>query len=197
DSAAGKALGEDLGPRRVQPAEALLDPGGVGRGREKGWEHRAQRGADGDSPIGTPDSDVHMEAEGVVAPGHVLEPSLHTAVMLGVDDPLLLPGAPRMGARRPEHHPLPRDQLEQAVPTLLLASNGVREVRTLAGPDLYLRRDQLSGNRFGQHFVSLRELVQLLELADNRKVLRIEQPELFLEPDGEVGRLFEDLPRLL
>jgi hypothetical protein len=130
----------------VQPAETSLHPGGVGRDRQKQGQHRPQGVANGDSPISAADSDVHVQAERVVAPRHVLEPFLHSAVVLGVDDALFLPGTPGMRARRPERHALPRHQLEEPVAALLLASDGIGEVPALAGADLDLRGDQLSGH---------------------------------------------------
>ena len=63
-------------------------------------QHRAQRVADRDRPVGAAHPDVDVVAEGVVAPGHVLEALLDAPVVRRVDDALLLPGAPGMGAGR-------------------------------------------------------------------------------------------------
>ena len=58
-----------------RPLNTPLDPGRVRRGGQQRRQHRPQRVADRDRPVGVPDADVHVVAEGVVAPGHVLEPS--------------------------------------------------------------------------------------------------------------------------
>ena len=67
---------------------------------------------DRDRPVGAGDPDVHVQPEGVVAPDDVAEDLVVAPVVRRVDDPLVLPAAPRV---RPG----------AAEPDLQLARNGV------------------------------------------------------------------------
>jgi hypothetical protein len=136
---------------------------------------------------------VHVQAEGVVPPGDVLELVLHAPIVVGVDDLLLLPRAPRVRARRPEKGVVPGRQGEQARARLALPGHRVAEGLAAARADLDLALDQLAGDRLRQHRVLLREVAELLEAVVERVRLRVEDRELLLDPDREVGGGLEDL----
>ena len=129
----------------------------------------AQPVADPDRPLGPVHPHVHVQAEGVVAPGHVLERVLHAPVVLGVDDLLLLPGAPRVRARGAEQRVMARGEREQARARLALPGHRVREVVAAARADLDLGLDQLAGHGLGQDRVVLRRRAQLLEALVERE----------------------------
>ncbi len=73
-------------------------------------------------------ADVHVQAEGVVAPGDVLQPLLDAAVVLGVDDRLLAVVGPRMRPGRAERDALAGGEREQAPAALALARQRVLQV---------------------------------------------------------------------
>jgi hypothetical protein len=137
---------------------------------------------------------VHVHAEGVVAPGHVLEVALHAVVVLGVDDPLVLPGAPRMRARGGEERVTVGGELEQAGPCLALARDRVGQVLAAPRADLDLRLDQLAGHGLGQDLVLGRGGLQLGKAMFEGHRPRIEDRELLLDPDREVAGGLEHLP---
>ena len=93
----------------------------------------------------------------------------------------------------PSAMPCDRREREQAAAALVLALECVGEVRALAGTDLDLGGDQLTGDRAGQHVVAVPPSAQRLERVDQGQRLGVEQRELLLEPDREVGRGLEDL----
>ena len=95
---AREALREDLRPRGMQAGVAPVEERRVRRDRQQVGQQCAQVVAHGDRAVGAAHAHVNVEREGVVAPRDVLEPLLAAAVVLGVDDPLLLPRAPRMRA---------------------------------------------------------------------------------------------------
>ena len=128
---AWKAPGEDLGTRRMQAAEAILDPRRVRRRSEQGRQHGTHRVADRYGPVGVANPYVHVHAERVVAPCDVLEPLLHAPVVRRVDDSLLLPRAPGMRPGRSQRHAFPAGELEQPVAALLLARRSHRRSRSL------------------------------------------------------------------
>src|SRR6478752_7536596 len=65
----------------------------------------AESGADADRTVGAVDADVDVLAERVVAPDDIAEHLVVEAVVRRVDDPLLLPRAPRVRAGRGEGDP--------------------------------------------------------------------------------------------
>jgi hypothetical protein len=139
------------------------------------------------------DPHVDVERERVVAPGHVPQAVRHAVVVLGVDDLLLLPGAPRVRAGGGQQHAAVGGQAEQPRARLALALRRLGEALALARADLDLRLDQLSGNGFGQHGVRRRRLLQLVEPLVERQRLRVEDRELLLDSDREVRRGLERL----
>ena len=104
-AAAREHAREDLRARRVEPAVDALDERRARREREQLRQVRAERRADADRAVGAVDPDVDVEAERVVAPDDVAEELVVAAVVRRVDDPLLLPRAPRMRSCRGE--PIP------------------------------------------------------------------------------------------
>ena len=114
DAAAGEAPGEALRARRVQPAVAAVEERRVGRDRQQQRQHRAQAVAHAHRAVDVAHAHVHVQAEGVVAPRHVLEPVLDAAVVLGVDDRLLAVVGPRVRAGRAERDALARPRARTA-----------------------------------------------------------------------------------
>src|SRR6266700_2224992 len=106
---------------------------------------------------------MDVQAEGVVAPGDVLQALLDPSVVLGVDDRLLAVVGPRMRTGRPERHALGVREREQAPPALALAFDRIPEVLAGARDDLDLRGDQLARHRLAQAGVGSRRSVELLE----------------------------------
>ena len=153
DAAAGKALGEDLRARRLQARVAAVQEHRVGRQGQQLGQDRPQAVAHGDGAVGAADPHVHVQAEGVVAPGHVLQPVLDPVVVVRVDHRLVLPRAPRVRGRGRQQRALARGQGEQAGAVLALAGQRVGQVGAAAGGDLDLGLDQLAGHRLGQHRV--------------------------------------------
>ena len=99
DAAAREHAGEDLRARRVEAAVHALDERRAGREGEQVREEGAQAVVDGDGAVGAADADVDVQAEGVVPPDDVAQELVVAAVVRRVDDPLVLPAAPRDGCR--------------------------------------------------------------------------------------------------
>ena len=89
-------------------------------------------------------ADVDVEPEGVVAPDDVAEDLVVAAVVRRVDDPLVLPAAPRMRAGRAELEPEVVGELGELRAALAHRFGGLGEGLAAAGPDLDLRGDQLA-----------------------------------------------------
>jgi hypothetical protein len=75
----------------------------------------------------------------------------------------------------------------------VLSRHGVVVVLAAAGADLDLGGDQLARNRVAKDVVPKRGVTQLLEAVDEVERRLIEQRELLLDANREVGRLVEDL----
>jgi hypothetical protein len=71
-----------------------------------------------------------------------------------------------MRAGGAQHQALAGGQREQAPAAVVLELERVGEVRSLAGADLDLGRDQLPRNRVGEHVVALSLGLDLLEPVD-------------------------------
>ncbi len=145
-AAAREALGEALRARRVQARVAPVQVRRVGGDREQQRQHRPQAVADAHRAVDVAHADVHVQAEGVVAPGDVLQALLDAAVVLGVDDRLLAVVGPGMSAGGAERRALRPGEREQAPAALALALERVVQVGAGAGDDLDLRGDQLAGD---------------------------------------------------
>ena len=124
--------------------------GRVGGDRQQQRQHRAQPVADAHRAVDVAHADVDVQAEGVVAPGDVLQPLLDAAVVLGVDDRLLAVVGPGMGPGGAERGAVGGGEREQAPAPLALARERVVQVGAGAGDDLDLRGDQLAGDALVQ-----------------------------------------------
>jgi hypothetical protein len=135
-----------------------------------------------------------MQGERVVSPRDVAELVGHPVVMIGIDDLLLLPRAPRVGAGRPEQRTVTLGEAEQ--PGARLALRGERSLKRVAaaGADLDLRRDQLTRHRPHEEVVVAGGSLQLLKARDERSRLPVDDRELLLDRDREIRRGVERLP---
>jgi hypothetical protein len=114
-------------------------------------------------------------------------------VVLGVDDLLLLPRAPRVRAGRPQQQAVLAGEREQARARRPLARERIGEVLATARGDLDLGADQLARDRTGEHVVGVGVRPQLVVALDERARLGIEDRELLLDADREVLGGLEDL----
>ena len=168
--------------RNGEFAEIASSSGSTGRSRSHTSTAR--------SAPRTPDVDVQRER--VVAPRDVLQPLLDAPVVLGLDDLLLAVVRPRMRAGRAERDAVLVGEREQPAAAVALCGDRGGEVLAPARADLDLRGDQLAGDRLGEHGISGRGVAQLLEaLHVSPRSRGVEQRELLLEPDREVGRGLE------
>lgn len=110
-----------------------------------------------------------------------------------VDDPLVQVVGPRVGTGGAEGQAHAADELEQARPALALPGHRLGEALRAAGADLDLGRDQLAGRRLGQQVVLLTGGVDLLEAVLQLQRGRVEDRELLLESDREIGGGLESL----
>jgi hypothetical protein len=165
---------------------AAVEEGRVGGDREQLRHHEPQTVAHPHRPLRTAHADVHVQAERVVPPRDVLEEVLDAPVVVGVDDLLLLPGAPGVRAGGGEQRVRPPGEREQARARVALPRDRVGEALAAAGADLDLGADQLARDGLGQHRVLLRETAQLLEAVVEGQRPWVEDGELLLEPDREV-----------
>ncbi len=131
---------------------------------------------------------MDVEAERVVAPGDVLQPVLDPVVVRGVDHRLLAVVGPRVRAGRAELGVVGGGQREEPAPPRALPREGVAEVRARPRDDLDLRGDQLARDVLAEPGDRSRARVaQLLEAGREVERLGVEDRELLLEPDGEIG----------
>ena len=154
--------------------------------REDLGQKVAQCIVNGDRAIGTGDPHMHVQAEGVVAPDDITEDLVVAAVVGCVDDPLVLPAAPRMRPRAAERDlQFTRDAVNLAAP-LLHRCGRLAEVLTPPGPHLDLRRDQLADDVRCEIRLERRR-VDLFEAIREREGVRIEECELLFDGEREVG----------
>ncbi len=177
---------ESLASRNGELAE-IASSSGQDRPEPVAYLHRA---------VGAPNPHVDVQREGVIAPRHVLEPLLDPAVMVGLDDVLLAVIGPGMGSRCAESHVVVGGQGEQPPAAVPLGGNGLLERLPASRADLDLRGDQLLGDRLGEDRL-FRDcsVAELLELLHQSEVGGVEQRELLLDPDREVGRVLEGRAR--
>ena len=151
--------------------------------------------AHGHRAVGAADAHVHVGAEGVVAPGHVLEVVLDAAVVLGVDDPLLLPRAPGVGARGAQQRVRGRRPARnsRARASRWRAS---ASARSSPRPERISISDWISSPATDsrEHARRLPRRPQLLEALGQRVRGGIEDRELLLDAHREVGGGVERLP---
>ena len=120
---------------------------------------------------------------------------LEAAVVGRVDDPLVEVVRPRVNAGRRQRQPHRLRQREQPPPPLPLHLGGLGERLASPRADLDLRGDQLTGRRLRQDIVAPAGLVEVLEAVLELERLRIDDGELLLEADGEIGGALEHLAR--
>ena len=163
--------------------------------REQLRQEVAKRVVHGDRPVGSRDPDVHVQAERVVAPHDVAEQLVVATVVRRVDDPLVLPAAPRMrpGAAEPDLK-LACDGVQLDAP-LRHRAHRLAEGLAAAGAHLDLGSDQLTDDVRRQVGLD-RRAVELLEAVGQFERIEIEQRELLLDRDGQVGAGVELRARL-
>ena len=156
------------------------------REREQVREERPQPVVDGDRPVGAADADVDVQPEGVVPPDDVAEQLVVAAVVRRVDDPLVLPAAPRVRpgrAERDAERPGERPELRPPLPHLL---RGLGEALAASGANLHLGGDQLADQVLVHRRARCGRL-QVLETVDERERLRVEDRELLLDGERQIG----------
>jgi hypothetical protein len=113
-----------------------------------------------------------------------------------VDDALLGPRRERVRARRAERHAHAVGEREHVAPAVAEQRGGLGEGLAAAGLDLDLRRDELARG-VGAERRRVGQSLQLLEAVDHAERLRVEDLELLLDPDREIGRLGEQAAGLV
>ena len=194
-AAAREEAREDLRARGVQSRVHALGERGARRERQELGEEVSHRRDDRDGAISTLDRDMDVEPERVVAPDDVPEELVVSPVVRRVDDALFLPVRPGVGPGRAEHEPHRLDQRLQLRPTLGDRGRNVRERLLLARSDLDFRGDELADEVLLERGAA-RGCVDVLEAVREVEGLRIEDRELLLDGDGEVGCGLELCARL-
>ena len=171
-----------------RPRVDLLDERRAGREREQLGQVAPHRVADRDRAVAALDADVDVQAEGVVAPDHVLQQLVVPAVVRRVDDPLVLPAAPT-GACRSRRAARPARARARA------AARGARPIFAAASPKsahLPVRTstsDAISSpTRCGSSVGAARRRLEVLEAVDQLERAGVEDRELLLDREREVGR---------
>ena len=154
-----------------------------------------QRRDDRDRPVGPGDRDVHVQAEGVVAPDDVAQQLVVSAVVRRVDDALLLPVGPRVRARRAEQETHRLGERPELRAALRHRGGHIGERFLATRPDLDLRGDELADQMLLERR-SARRRLEVLEAVRQVQRLRVEDRELLLDRDREVGRRLEPSARL-
>ena len=144
---------------------------------------------------GTVDRDVDVQPERVVAPDDVAQQLVVSPVVRRVDDALLLPVRPRVRPGRAEQKPHRLDERPQLRATLGDRGRDVRERLLLARSDLDLGGDELADEVLLERGPA-RGGLDVLEAVREVERVRIEDRELLLDRDGEVGRRLELRARL-
>jgi hypothetical protein len=150
-------------------------------------EEVAKHVADGDRPVGAVDRDVDVEPERVVAPDDVAQDLVVAAVVRRVDDPLLLPGAPRVGTGGSEGNAQRLGEPKELRAPLGEPGGRLLEVVATPGTDLDLGRDQLPDQVLLERRV-LGGGLELLEAVGQPERLRVEDRELLFDGKREVPR---------
>ncbi len=150
---------------------------------------------DGDRAIGACDADVDVQAERVVAPDDVAQQLVVASVVRRVDDALVLPAAPWMrgGAAEPDPQ-LAGDGMKLRAPLSHRRSRGA-EALAATRAHLDLGCDQLAHDVRRQVGLD-RRAVQLLEAVGQLERVGIEQRELLLDGERQVGPVVERRARL-
>src|SRR5207249_1366900 len=111
-----------------------------------------------------------------------------------VDDPLLLPRAPGVRAGRGERDPARFGERAELLPALAEQRGGVGEGVAAPGADLDLGGDQLA-DEVRLELRPPRRVLELLEAVDEVERLGVEEGELLLDGDGEIGNRVEGFAR--
>ena len=164
--------------RNGELAETASSSGSTGRSRSQTRTARSM----------SADPDVHVQAEGVVAPGDVLQAVLDAVVVLGVDHRLLAVVGPRVGAGGAERGAVRLGEREQPPPALALARERVAAGR-LPAPEMISISEEISSPAMcsRRHRHRRPASRSSSKRGASSSVSRIEDRELLLEPDGEVG----------
>ena len=171
----------------------MVEEWGVRRHRQQQGQLLTKAVADGDRTICALDPDVHVEAPGVVSLGHPPEVALEPLVVRGVDDLLVAVVGPRVRAGRTEQDPEPVGETEERRATLLLEVDRLGHGLGPARADLDLGGDQLPGDRIPERRFVLGCSAEFFVAIDQIEGIGVEDRELLLEADGEVGRVLESL----
>ena len=149
----------------------------------------------GDRAVGAADADVDVQPERVVAPDDVAEELVVPPVVRRVDDPLVLPAAPRMragGAERDAHRLDERLRAARAArPSAAAASAKSRSGRSCTSTS-----DAISSpTRCSSSGVPAAAACSSSKRLTSVERLRVEQRELLLDRDREVRARLERLAR--
>jgi hypothetical protein len=136
---------------------------------------------------------VDVKAPGVVALRHPAEIRLEPAVVLCVDDVLVEVVGPGVGSHRRQGEAHLLGDAKQPRPPRPLLVGRLGEGLTAARTNLDLGVDQLALDRRREQPVAQAGRLQLLEAVLEVEDRRVEDCELLLDPDGEVGRRLEGL----
>ncbi len=136
---------------------------------------------------------MHVDAERVVAPGHVAERRLDQVVVRGVDHLLVLPARERVRPRRRQPVAEPVGHVEEVEPSPRHRLGRLREGLAPPGAHLDLGADQLPGHHPGER-PRLRGRVEALESGDHVQAPGLEDRELLLDAHGEVLAVLEGRP---
>ena len=197
DTATWERPGEDLRAHRMQARVAMVEEWRVrGEGEQRrqelshpiGYRH---------GPVGPPDPDMNMEAPGVVPLCHPAQVALEPAVMLGLDDVLVQIVGPGMGAHRSQGQSHLVGDPEQPLAPRALPSRGVGEGLAPPRTDLDLGVDQFALDRVGELRIAQAGLLHLLEPMLEIEDGGVQDRELLLDPDREVGRGLEQPANLV
>ena len=112
-----------------------------------------------------------------------------------VDDPLVLPAAPGVGAGRAQHRAERSGEGAQLGTAFTHSLGRLREARAPPGAHLDLGGDELADEVLLDRRPS-RGSLQLLESVDERERLRVEEGELLLDRERQVGAAVVGLARL-
>ena len=194
DSAPREHAGEDLRSNGVQARDDVLDERRAGGQREQLGQDVAEGIAHTDCAIGAANGDVHVDAEAVVPPDDVPEQLVVAAVVRRVDDPLVLPAAPRMCAGTGERDTVRIRERAELHATLRHPLRGLAERLAPARLHLDLGRDQLAHQMLVELALCGAGL-EFLEPVRQLERLGIEERELLLDRDGQVVRVLERIAR--
>ncbi len=186
---------EHLRARRMEAGVDALVEGRARRDREELRQPVTQRVDDLDRAIGSPDRDVRVEAEGVVAPHDVAEQLVVPPVVRRIDDALIAPARPGVGSGRAEGQPEWLDERRELGAPLGERRRNVRERLLLPCLDLHLGGDELA-DEVRLETRAANRLLHVLEAVDEVERLGVEEGELLLDRDREVHGLLEALVRL-